>query len=286
MNPAHYPNYNASINRFWDGCEDLGRWAFELYDWRSGYDYQSLTIYNDGCTYYWPQGDRTDSSPTEWDYVLVKHVHANGDQSLQYKLLEVTMPDITDYGSDISDIYNHINNYYYEIQYLSSCIDDLSGHLSGDYWECGGDNTTCYGSSIGNSNQITVIDLDNQELEGNWDCNGTFYADYFDVGCAIHLGCTSIGHNIIMLDGSLQFTSGCSYFGSNLLHVDGTIEAGCVFQIGCTTIYDSGANFSGCVSAGGSISSSGSIYVGCGCTLTIGGTSINEQQLSALLRLI
>lgn len=89
-----------------------------------------------------------------------------------------------------------------------------------------------------------------------------------------------------MLDGSLQFTSGCSYFGSNLLHVDGMIEAGCGFQVGCTTIYDSGSYFSGCVSSGGSISSSGSIYVGCGCTLTIGGTSINEQQLSALLRLI
>lgn len=212
LNPLHYQIRNRSINKYWDGCEALGRWAFELYDWQTGYDYQSLTIYNDGCTYYWPQNDRTDSSPTEWDYILVKHVDSNGNQELQYKLLEVTMPNITDYGSDISDIYNHINNYYYEIQYLSSCIDDLSGHLSGDYWESGGDSGTCYGSSIADRNQIIAIDLDNHILEDDWDCTGTFYADYFDVGCSISLGNTTIGHNNIHLDGQYGFVGGCSYF--------------------------------------------------------------------------
>lgn len=31
---------------------------------------------------------------TEWDYILVKHIDVNGHITLQYKQLEVTMPDI------------------------------------------------------------------------------------------------------------------------------------------------------------------------------------------------
>lgn len=278
LNPLHYQTYNKSINKYWDGCENLGRWAFELYDWQTGYDHQSLTIYNNGCTYYWPQNDRTDSSPTEWDYILVKHVDSNGNQELQYKLLEVTMPNITDYGSDISDIYNHINNYYYEIQYLSSCIDDLSGQLSGNYWESGGDSGTCYGSNIADSNQIIVIDLDNKALEGDWDCNGTFYADYFDVGCSISLGNTTIGHNNIHLDGQYQFVGGCSYFSDGYLYVNGSINAensitaGCGFYTGCAYFTP------GCAYIDGTFT--------VGCSLVIGCTSLSESQLSALLALI
>lgn len=79
LDPSRYPNTNESIDKYWDDNDGIGRWAFELYGWRSGHDHQNLTIYNDGCTYYWPQGDRTDSSPAEWDYVLVKHVNASGN---------------------------------------------------------------------------------------------------------------------------------------------------------------------------------------------------------------
>lgn len=79
LDPSHYPITNESINKYWDDNDGLGRWAFELYGWRGYTGGESLTIYNDGCTYYWPQGDRTDSSPAEWDYVLVKHVDASGN---------------------------------------------------------------------------------------------------------------------------------------------------------------------------------------------------------------
>lgn len=239
LNPNNYPTTNKSIARYWDGTESLGRWAFELYDWQNGYDTQSLTIYNDGCTYYWPQGDSTDTQPSEWDYILVKHVDSNGNQELQYKLLEVTMPDIPDYGEDIS-------NFYEEINYLSGCIDDLSGQLSGEYWVSGGDSGTCYGSDIANNNQITVIDLDNSTLDGNWTCSGSFDAGSFTAGCGFYVGCTSL----------TQYSA----------FIDGPVTAGCGFYTG-TAYLDTY-----------------SLQVGC--SIRIGGTSLSEAQLSALLNLI
>ena len=295
LNPLHYQVRNRSIDKYWDGREELGRWAFELYDWQNGYDFQNLTIYNDGCTYYWPQGDRTDSSPTEWDYVLVKHVYSNGNQELQYKLLEVTMPNITDYGDDISDIYNYIDNYYYEIQYLSTCIDNLSGNLSGTYWESGGDHDTCYGSDIGNSSQTVVIDLDNYTLEGylwyapSFEATGVIQADTgFFAGCGA----------------SYHFLDGCSYISNSSAFFDGSVSVGCQINIGCTYFSSSGCNYinngveiNGCVSViNGCVTVNGNYY-GCGLVhandmeiyqggeLTIGHTSINESQLSALLQL-
>lgn len=141
----------------------------------------------------------------------------------------------------------------------------MSGHLSGGYWESGGDSGTCYGSNIADSNQIIVIDLDNQILEGCWNCNGTFYADYFDVGCQISLGNTTIGHNNIHVDGQIDFVGGCTYLTDGYFYVDGTVYAGCGFYTGCAYLDPS------------------TLQVGC--SISIGCTSINESQLSALLQL-
>lgn len=205
---AHDP-YNRSTAVWWD--DDDKKKYVELYGFRSDFDSDTVTIHNDGCTYYWPQDIKNDEPLTEWDYVLVKHVDSDGNISLRYTQLEVEMPDIDSIEGDIQDIYNDINNFYDEINYLSGCIDDLSGHLSGDYWESGGDSGTCYGKNIADSNQIIAIELDDHILTNDWDCDGTFYADYFDVGCSISLGNTVIGHNNIHLDGTLGFVGGCTY---------------------------------------------------------------------------
>lgn len=141
----------------------------------------------------------------------------------------------------------------------------MSGHLSSGYWESGGDSGTCYGSNIGDSNQIIVIDLDNQILDGCWNCNGTFYSDYFDVGCSISLGNTTIGHNNIHLDGQINFVGGCSYLADGYFYSDGTIAAGCGFYTGCAYLDPSTMRV--------------------GCSIIIGCTSIDESQLSALLQL-
>lgn len=275
--PPHNP-YNYSTNVFWDSYDS--KYAIELYNWQSGYDSQSLTIHNDGCTYFWPQGDRTDSSPTDFDYVLVKHVDSTGNQELQYKLLQVTMPDIQDYGQDINDIYNYINDYGDEIVYLSGCIDDLSGHLSGDYWESGGDSSTCYGSDIGNSSGNSVIDLDGQSFAGNWYSSGTFEASelmsnngvysvdgyYFTGGCSYILDNYALFASDVEVGGTLtvgcQIVVGCSWINSGGAYVDGTITAnlGCQFQVGCSYLSDG--------------------------TLRLGNTTLTENQLQRLLQLI
>ena len=141
----------------------------------------------------------------------------------------------------------------------------MSGHLSGGYWESGGDSGTCYGSNIADSNQIIVIDLDNQTLEGCWNCTGTFYSGYFDVGCSISLGNTTIGHNNIHLDGQINFVGGCDYLANGSFYTDGTMTAGCGFYTGCAYLNPS------------------TLQVGC--SISIGCTSIDESQLSALLQL-
>ena len=261
---AHNP-YNHSTTVWWDN--DDNKKYIELYGFRNNFESDYITIHNDGCTYYWPQDVRTDQQLSEWDYILVKHVDSSGNITLRYTQLEVEMPDLDSIEGDITNIYGEINNFYDEIQYLSACIDELSGHLSGDYWEQGGDSSTCYGSSIGNSNQITVIDLDGQGLEGNWYCNnGTFYSGYFDVGCSISLGNTTIGHTNIHLDGQLGFVGGCDYLENGAFYTEGTVTAGCGFYTGCA-YFDPNT-----------------VKVGCG--IIIGCTSLSESQLSALLALL
>lgn len=41
-------------------------------------------------------------------------------------------------------------------------------NLDGEYWPQGGDESTCYGSGIGDSDGIPAIDLDNRTLSGSW----------------------------------------------------------------------------------------------------------------------
>lgn len=56
---------------------------------------------------------------------------------------------------------------YFPVSEISS-----SGGVSGDYWESGGDLSTCYGESIGNSSKAKVVDLDSRQLEGTWTTHG------------------------------------------------------------------------------------------------------------------
>ena len=176
------------------------------------------------------------------------------------------MPDIDSIESDITSIYSEINNFYDEINYLSGRIDDLSGSLSSGFWESGGDSGTCYGKNIADSNQIIAIELDDHILTNDWDCDGTFYADNFDVGCEITLGNTTIGHNNIHLDGRLGFVGGCSYLDDGYFYSDGTMTAGCGFYTGCAYLTQNTMQV--------------------GCSIVIGCVSLNESQLSALLQLI
>lgn len=73
--------------------------------------------------------------------------------------------------------------------------------MSGQYWEQGGDSSTNYGSSIGNSGGSQVIDLDGQELAGCWKTSNLTVDYTLDVGCTANVG-TLVASDIIGCTGA------------------------------------------------------------------------------------
>lgn len=266
---AHNP-YSKSTTVWWDEYDQ--KKYVELYGFKSDFQHNSVTIQNDGCTYYWPQNVRTDKYIDEFDYILVKHVDSDGNISLRYTQLQVQMPNIAGLEGDITSIYNEINDIHIDIQYLSGCIDILSGELSVEGWESGGDSSTCYGSNIGNNKGNVVIDLDETTLSGSWKTS-----EDFTTGGNHHVG----ANLSVDYDG---YVGGC-------LHVGGYVYAGCGFCTGNAYFTRIGAYVEGPVTI-----TNGSFNVGCayleesslkvGCSITIGSTSLDESQLKALLQLV
>ena len=78
--------------------------------------------------------------------------------------------DVDNIRNDISDIINDIDGIRGDIESLSNAISGLSGN----YWYQGGNSNTNYGSSIGDSNKNTVINLDGRTLVGNWTAAADF----------------------------------------------------------------------------------------------------------------
>ena len=247
----------------------------ELYGFKTDFGHNTVTIQNDGCTYYWPQNVRTDKYIDEYDYILVKHVDSDGNISLRYSQLQVQMPniDLTGLEGDINSIYGEINNIQLDISYLSGCIDILSGELSSTGWESGGDSTTCYGSNIGDRDGDVVIDLDKTTLSGIWKTTGDF---------------TTEGNHRVSANLSVDYDG---YVGG-CLNVGGYVYAGCGFCTGTASFTRVGAYLDGPVTIGNnSAFNVGCAYLGestlqVGCSIIIGHTSLNESQLSALLALI
>lgn len=248
---------------FWDNYDN--KYAIELYNFRNGAGTANVTIHNDGCAYYWPQNAK---NPSDSDYVLVKHVDSSGNAELEYKQLVVQMPDIDVSGmeGDITTIYEDIGWIY---EYLDTLSSEISGHLGGDYWESGGNSSTCYGSDIGNSNGNSVINLDGQSFVGNWYSSGTFEA-YGEL----------ISHNGVYSVDGYYFSGGCSYILDNYAMFAGSVQVGCSLDVGCAI--NVGCSY---ISSGGA-HVEGDISIPSGCSLVIGGTSLTESQLTALLQLI
>ena len=280
--PPHNP-YRYSTEVQYDYYDQ--KKYIELYNFGCGGTYDTMTIRNDGCTYYWPQDVRTDHQMSEWDYVLVKHVDSNGNAELQYRMWEVTMPDIDVSGieSDITNIYEDVYYIWDDIWYLSGVIDEISSMLSDGVWRSGGDSSTNYGSTIGNSSKTSRIDIDNCELLGCIWTAPNFKTDYvLQTDGGMFVGC---GAGISFMG------SGCTYISDSYAYFAGCVQVGCYFSVGCSYLYgNGGGNLDGCISITGSLYVSGDAHVDGniygGCTLTLGCTSINESQLSALLQLL
>lgn len=261
---AHNP-YSKSTTVLWDEYDQ--KKYVELYGFKSDFEFETVTIHNDGCTYYWPQGIRTDKQLDEFDYTLVKHVDSNGNISLRYTQLQVQMPDIESLEKDINGIYNDINQINVDIQYLSGYIDILSGELSATGWESGGDSSTCYGSNIGNNNGNIVIDLDETTLSGSWKTTQDFTTGgNLSVGTDLSVG--NWGYFGGYSYAGCGFCTGTAYFTRVGAYLEGpvTIANDFAFNVGCAYL------------------NQGTLQVGC--NIRIGNTTLTESQLSALLTLI
>lgn len=140
-----------------------------------------------------------------------------------------------------------------------------------------------------------VIDLDNCQLLGCcWYANEFESYGIIQADAGFYAGC---GYGYYFRDGCSYITNGCSF-------LDGSVTFGCHVSIGCTyfTSYagnyiNNGLEINGCLLVNnGNVAVNGDYY-GCGLVhandvtiyqggdLTIGCTSINEAQLSALLQL-
>ena len=81
---------------------------------------------------------------------------------------------INDVDNDIDNIRNDISNIVDDLRGdIEQLSNSISG-LSGNYWYQGGDYSTNYGSSIGDSNKNTVINLDGKTFVGNWTAAADF----------------------------------------------------------------------------------------------------------------
>lgn len=127
--------------------------------------------------------------------------------------------------------------------------------LTGDYWEQGGDSSTCYGSQIGDSGKTPVIDLDARELAGSWTANTLEIDNYFKVAGTVDF-----------------YPNGCAYFTATPYFQNGLETPGCVHASG--------------VRADGGVYGASVSITSTGGALQIGSTSLNEQELIRLKQLL
>ena len=147
----------------------------------------ATTVNNDlvsGDYYNLANGAQKNNEGDKDDYFLIR----NSEGILSYRKIYAKAESgswdeqrILSIENSIDDIDNDINNIRNDI---SGIVDDIRGDieslsnsisgLSGNYWEQGGNSSTNYGSSIGDSNKNTVINLDGITLVGNWTAAADF----------------------------------------------------------------------------------------------------------------
>ena len=200
------------------------------------------TKYHNGAPYFRLYG--IDNAPKQLSVTLVengtvdtgiKYVSLNDNKETEIAELKIRLPDlstgtitnnITEICTSISVISGDLENntqaieeLYGQVDELSTKVDGLSGGLSGEYWKLGGSYSNCRGSSIGDSSQTEVINLDNKQLIGQWQ------ATQLDVNQSLNAS-TVIANDVI--------TSGGIMVGTTVQAAEMT--CGNQLRIGSTTI--------------------------------------------------
>lgn len=176
--------------------------------------------------------------------------------------------------NSINDIDNDIDNIRNDI---SGIVDDIRGDieqlsnsisgLSGNYWYQGGDSSTNYGSSIGNSYRTEVIDLNNGILRGDWNVNSMTTIDgYVNTG-DLYVGNIHAKNEIITVTNKMEIQDTVNFTNQTLDNV------GAIAVNGEQVIQPTSKQLVG----------DWSIQYG---SLTIGNTTITETQLQQLLALL
>lgn len=149
---------SESVERKYD--EDSKKRYFQLANWDNSYTTNTITV-----------DIPTDGSLVDFindqSYIVTQEATNINGRILKYNKIKIQAPYIdTDYiNTNISNITSDISSIKEDIEDLSS---QLSSNQSGDYWEQGGDSSTNFGSTIGNDNGDTVIELNEHTLCGWW----------------------------------------------------------------------------------------------------------------------
>lgn len=147
----------------------------------------ATTVNNDlvsGDYYNIANGAQKNNEGDKDDYFLIRnsegilsyrkiYAKAEGGSWDEQRILSIEN-SINDIDNDIDNIRNDISNIVDDIRGDIESLSNSISSLSGNYWEQGGNSNTNYGSSIGDSNKNTVINLDGRTLVGNWTAAADF----------------------------------------------------------------------------------------------------------------
>ena len=219
-------------------------------------DLATGTKVGEGNHYYQFLTRNANTGDLEYKQIAVKGDGAGGWDEQRIINIE---NNINNTQGDVTNIYEGMTYLCGWIGDVDDKVDDLSGKmddLSNDFWNQGGNATNCYGTSIGNSAQGTVIGLDDRTLWSDWTVEGNLTADNVYVDTA--LTCSELTAT------ALEATS----IGSYSINCDGNFS--CQSE---TTL-------------GGNTDVFGTLAINNGNVLKIGNTTLSEAQLQALLALI
>lgn len=240
----------------------------------------ATTVNNDlvsGDYYNIANGAQKNNEGDKDDYFLIRnsegilsyrkiYAKAEGGSWDEQRILSIEN-SINDIDNDIDNIRNDISGIVDDIRGdIEQLSNSISG-LSGNYWQQGGDSSTNYGSSIGNSYRTEVIDLNNGMLRGDWNVNSMTTIDgYVNTG-DLHVGNIHAKDQIITVTNKMEIQDTINFTSQTLDNV------GAIAVNGEQVIQPTSKTLVG----------DWSIQYG---TLTIGNTTITETQLQRLLALI
>lgn len=141
----------------------------------------ATTVNNDlvsGDYYNLANGAQKNNEGDKDDYFLIRnsegilsyrkiYAKAEGGSWDEQRILSIEN-SINDIDNDIDNIRNDISGIVDDIRGDIEQLSNSISSLSGNYWYQGGDSSTNYGSSIGDSNKNAAINLDGRTLVGNW----------------------------------------------------------------------------------------------------------------------